>query len=89
MTPTEADDVQYDYHAKTVWPFEQAMIHLGAERFGLPQITAVCQRIISHIQDATPETLSLDPNLNSVSCDPQLWTIAARVYFEERAAGKD
>lgn len=81
MPPAAADTLQYDYHGKTVWPFEQAMIHLGAATFEQPHVTAVCQRVIPHIQTAAPETLSTDPNLNSPSCDPQLWTLAARAYF--------
>lgn len=77
----EGESSLYDYHLKTVWPFEQAMIHKGTRRFELAGITAVCERVIPHIQDAAPETLSVHGDLNSVSCDPQLWTIAARDYF--------
>ncbi len=81
MSAFDADRVEYDYHAKTVWPFEQAMIHLGATRFELAHVREVCERIIPHIQTAAPETLTLAADLNSKSCDPQLWTLAARHYF--------
>ena len=81
MNSADADRVEYDYHTKTVWPFEQAMIHLGALRFGLDHVATVAERIIPHIQTSAPETLSTTPNLKSKSCDPQLWTLAARSYF--------
>lgn len=81
MIPTEAEDVYYDYHAKTVWPFEQAIIHKGARAFGLSKVAQVCERVVPYIQDSAPETLSTFIELNSLSCDPQLWTIAARTYF--------
>lgn len=73
--------VDYDYHAKTVWPFEQAMIHLGASRFGLQHVQQVSQRVVPHIQHNAPETLKAEPDVHSRSCDPQLWTVAARDYF--------
>ena len=81
MNSADADRVEYDYHAKTVWPFEQALIHLGARRFNQPHVASVCERVIPHIQTAAPETLATVPELTSKSCDPQLWTLAARDYF--------
>ena len=81
MDSADADRAEYDYHAKTVWPFELGMIHMGAKRFGLAHVAAVCERVIPHIQTAAPETLTLAADLHSKSCNPQLWTLAARDYF--------
>ena len=81
MNSADAARVDYDYHAKTVWPFEQGMIHIGATRFNLRHVAAVCERVIPHIQKAAPETLATVAELTSKSCDPQLWTLAARHYF--------
>ncbi|MEM7333197.1 MAG: hypothetical protein AAF490_14000 [Chloroflexota bacterium] len=83
MSGHDAASLQYDYHAKTVWPFEQGLIHLGAVKFGLPHIAKICERVVPHIQTSASETLAVSNDLNSPSCDPQLWTLAARSYFSK------
>jgi hypothetical protein len=86
MNAADADRVEDDYHAKTVLPFEQAMIHIGVNRFNLTHVVTIAERVIPHIQSAAPETLPAVPVIQSRSCDPQLWTLAARHYFSRFAS---
>jgi glycogen debranching enzyme len=69
------------YHSATVWPFEQAFIHLGAVKFGLPYVADVALRVVPYL-DSDPEILCLsEGGFQKGGCDPQLWTIAAKTYF--------
>lgn len=73
------------YHTRTVWPFEQAMIHRGAVRFDLPRAAEVSSRVVRFL-DTAPEYLDVpDGDVVKGGCDPQLWTIAAKRYFLEKA----
>lgn len=81
MAPEEAVRMKSSYHSNTIWPFEQACIHLGARKFNLKRLQQVSMRVISYL-DTDPEILSLNGELiEKDGCDPQLWTIAAKKYF--------
>lgn len=70
----------YDY-PNTVWPFEQALINLGAKKFGLVEVMKVSSRVKDFL-NTEPEYLLIKGNIvTKTGCDPQLWTIAAREYF--------
>ena len=69
------------YHSQTVWPFEQAMIHIGAKKFGLEKIQHISSRI-TKLLDTEPEYFLIENNgFKKAGCDPQLWTIATKKYF--------
>jgi len=89
--------INSEYHTKTVWPFEQAIINSGAikhrlwaERYGftnlaksLRHVEEVSSRIMSKL-DTDPEIFILgNPEVKKGGCDPQLWTIAAKKYFNK------
>jgi hypothetical protein len=81
----------YDY-SEQVWPFEQAIIHAGAEKFSLRRVKRVSSRIMSALKDDyLPEIILVNPgkknNLKKHGCDPQLWTLAAKIYFENIMRG--
>ncbi|RLI99211.1 MAG: hypothetical protein DRP06_03960 [Candidatus Aenigmatarchaeota archaeon] len=86
-----------EYHTKTVWPFEQAIINSGAmkhrlwaERCGfmslaksLRRVEEISSRVASKL-DTDPEIFILgNPGIEKGGCDPQLWTIAAKKYFNK------
>lgn len=69
------------YHSRTVWPFEQAIIHMGAKKFNLKKIQKISLRIMQFL-DTDPEYFIISKhNIKKAGCDPQLWTIAAKKYF--------
>ena len=83
MTPEDGHRMERIYHADTVWPFEQALIHAGARKFGLERVMRVCQRIMRVLPDSTsPELLSIKVLEPGIASNPQLWTIAAKSYFK-------
>ncbi len=71
------------YHTNTVWPFEQAIIHEGAGKFGLGNVQEVSSRVKLYL-DTDPELFVLEGegSIKKGGCDPQLWTIAAKEYFK-------
>lgn len=72
------------YHTNTIWPFEQAFIHMGARKFGLPSVMKISERIYPHIDNSYPELfISIDKSFEKKGSDIQLWTIAAKIYFEK------
>lgn len=76
------------YHGpSTVWPFEQVFIEAGSRKFGL-ELSTVAARILAFLDDA-PEYLICDGGRRArgAGCDPQLWTLAAKRYFEARRRG--
>jgi glycogen debranching enzyme len=79
-----ATTINDSYHARAVWPFEQAFIHAGAEKFNLPVVMSVSQRISNHIRHSFPELFYLE-NGKFVpgGCNLQLWTLAAAHYFKK------
>ncbi len=85
----------YDYSLQ-VWPFEQAIINIGARKFNFDRIADVSSRVMQWL-DTAPEIIILDnencpskvsqknalcQNIKKYGCDPQLWTIAAKKYFK-------
>lgn len=82
LAPRMQDTVEDQYHASTVWPFEQALINIGARRFGMDRIAEVSGRVAQHL-DTAPELFIKrdDGDFTKGGCDPQLWTIAAKKHF--------
>ena len=82
MSQETADKMRDKYHANTVWPFEQALIHKGGKKFGLKHLVEISSRVIPYL-DTDPEILVIDGTdaINKGGCDPQLWTIAGKIYF--------
>lgn len=81
LSPKVAGRMKDKYHANTVWPFEQAMIYEGARKFGLVAIQKVCLKVVPYLT-TSPEKFTLGRKIKKSGCDPQLWTIAAKKYFE-------
>ncbi len=97
LEPELSKKTKSGYHTRTVWPFEQAIINSGAvkhrlwaERHGfadlaksLRNVEEVSSRIMSRL-DTDPEIFILgNPKTEKGGCDPQLWTIAAKKYFNK------
>jgi glycogen debranching enzyme len=71
------------YHSCTLWPFEQAIIHGGAVKFGLKRVMEVSSRILKYLE-SEPEYFMIDGSPDATlkaGNDPQLWTWAAKQYF--------
>ncbi len=77
-------DEEKDYHVNTIWPFEQALINAGANKFNLNKISKVSLRIYEYLNKA-PELFLYTENseIKEKGCNPQLWTIAAKEYFKK------
>ena len=69
------------YHGHVVWIFEQAFLHYACTKFGLPDLAHVTQRCIPHIGDGQ-ELVSVEPLVAPLGNTHQLWSVAARKYFE-------
>lgn len=77
-----SESVDDKYHSDSIWPFEQAIIHFGAIKFGLKDIKDVSFKIFN-LLDTDPEIFILEGDgAKKGGCDPQLWTIAAKKYFK-------
>lgn len=76
-----AEEMNDQYHGLTVWPFEQALIHIGARKFGLKRVEEVSERVTKYL-DTDPELFVIGDGITKAGCDPQLWTIAAKEYFK-------
>lgn len=84
MTPEDGKRMTRSYHADTVWPFEQALIHAAALKFDLERVQRVSQRVTRVLEgDSFPELMSLNVVEPGISSNPQLWTIASKHYFEK------
>lgn len=82
LTPKLREQVKNPYHSSTVWPYEQAVINIGARKFNLHDIEQISRRVYPHL-DTAPEIFVLTENeTRKGGCDPQLWTLAAKKYFE-------
>ncbi len=80
-SPETAANMGRGYHASTVWPFEQALIHAGAAKFGLARVQRVCERIRRTDYLGSPEAVGVTIEEFEISSNPQLWTLAAQRYF--------
>lgn len=73
------------YHTNTIWPFENAVIHHAAKKFGLSRVQKVSGRIRRLLApNSFPEYFLLHGNEDlpqPAGSNPQLWTIAAQKYF--------
>lgn len=73
------------YHSNSVWPFEQAFIHLAAVKFKLRKVIEISYRMRQKlIALKTFPELFIMKNAQAVAkgANVQLWTVAARVYFD-------
>ena len=83
LSPKLSDKLEDKYHMNTIWPFEQTIIHAGASKFGLKHVKEVSKRVMKYLK-TDPEIFELDgTTINKGGCDPQLWTIAAKLYFSQ------
>ena len=83
LSPKLSDKLEDKYHVSTIWPFEQAIIHKGAVKFGLKKVQEVSKRVVPYL-NTNPEIFELDgTEVKKGGCDPQLWTIAAKSYFSQ------
>ena len=83
LDPENSDKALRDYHSKTVWPFEQAMIHIGSKKFGLSRGMMVSSRIADYLtQDHEMVAIRKNGEMTEGGVNPCLWTIAAKYYFE-------
>ncbi|HJQ09341.1 MAG TPA: hypothetical protein VJ836_07730 [Candidatus Saccharimonadales bacterium] len=73
-----------NYHGCVVWPFEQALMHYGAIKFGLQDEANVTERCAPYI-DKGNELLDVDP-IAARGNPRQLWSVAAAEYFAGRSA---
>ena len=91
LSEEDSKKVKDPYHAKTLWIFEQAMISVGARKFDLGHVEEVSSRTgtyLKTIPDMNPEILDLNgEGMENAGNDPQLWTIAARDYFNNHQTG--
>jgi hypothetical protein len=72
------------YHSCTLWPFEQAVIHAGAQKFNLQEVMEISSRVVKYL-DTNPELFLLhgtEDGYKKIGNDPQLWTWACKKYFE-------
>jgi glycogen debranching enzyme len=82
LAESESHRTSKAYHFHSVWPFEQALIHAGAVKFGLDSVLRVAERIRATLEDSLAEVYAQkEGRWTSLYCDPQLWSLAAREYF--------
>jgi len=77
------DSEEKGHYSNQVCPFEQAIIYIGAKKFGIKKLQEVSLRVMD-VLDSDPEILVIsEDKIKKAGPDPQLWTIAAKKYFEE------
>ncbi len=97
MDPQVEKELIDKYHANTIWPVEQSLIHKGAVKFRLwaierqdwdlvellTHVMNVSSRVSSYLKDKDSEILRIDKfgRIYHAGCQIQLWTIAAKTYF--------
>lgn len=82
-TPKVISDTLLDtYHGYVVWIFEQALIHYGAEKFGLHDLAEITTRCVPHIETGH-ELLTVVPAIGPDGNSHQLWSVAAKIYFSK------
>jgi glycogen debranching enzyme len=75
-------NIKDNYHAKTIWPFEQALINIGARKFSLKHVVRVSNLIKDHLSTAPEIYIIKNGKIVQGGNDPQLWTMAAKKYFK-------
>ena len=80
-------NIKDKYHANTVWPFEQALINIGAKKFNLSHVAEVSSRITKYL-NTNPEIFKINGDkIEKWGDNLQLWTIAAKDYFNNNQDG--
>mmetsp|Transcript_34606 Transcript_34606/g.55778 ORF Transcript_34606/g.55778 Transcript_34606/m.55778 type:complete len:243 (-) Transcript_34606:174-902(-) len=74
------------YPSENVWPFEQAMINMGAKRHGLREASEISQRCKkaldeSFTQGMVPEYYVQTTDWTEAGCSIQLLSVGAWAYF--------
>ncbi len=82
LSLNDAKSLSNPYHSATIWPFEQAVIHMGAQKFGLDKLQKTTEQIIDYFKDFH-EILIQKDELEFGGNAPQLWTVAAADYFQK------
>lgn len=96
LDPETALRVADKYHADTIWPPEQAVIHSGARKhrkwaervghtplaYSLRGVEAVSARVVPYLEGNNAEIFVIENGqIRPAGCDPQLWTVETKVYF--------
>jgi len=82
-TMSERYKMNNTYHSETIWPFEQAIINIGARKFGLKEVEEISSRISKTLEKTYAEIFIFkEDKIVEGGCKHQLWTIAAKKYFE-------
>ena len=79
-TKEAAAVISEGYHGRVVWPYEQAFVHYGASKFGLPDIAELALRVVPYVQKGI-EYFQVEPDIQAAGNDRQLWSVAAEDYF--------
>ncbi len=88
LSETLANRLENGYHAKTVWPFEQAFIYLGAKKHGIEYLQNTSKRIYNWLKKEEkkghfPELAVVEKGIyKRGGCEVQLWTIGAKKLFD-------
>ena len=82
--PCQIDYSADAYHLGSIWPYEQALIAEGAERFGLEGVFWKSARVLRALEQlGFPEYIIWDERrLCGGGCEVQLWTCAVPGAFE-------
>ena len=84
ISRASVDDPDSDYYDKAMLaPFVQAMVDIGAKRFGKIEPQRVAKRVIPYLSGSNPELLIVteDGGIVKDGVEEQLWTAAAKIYF--------
>ncbi len=80
MPQAVADRLTDTYHGYVVWPFEQAIIHYGASKFGLKPQVNIAKRVAPLIGSGQ-ELFDIKPHVEPRGNARQLWSEAAAIFF--------
>lgn len=87
LEPRLDSEMVGEHYSNQICPFEQAIINIGAKKFGLKRVQEVSSRIIDVLHTEPEMFVIKDKEIQRVGPDPQLWTIATKKYFEENTKG--
>lgn len=74
------------YHARAVWPFEQAVIAIAAAKHSIPEVAAVAARISEVLAEPHELFEEHEGQWRPAGCNLQLWSAAASRYFAHHSA---